>query len=790
MSTSNHQSANGKIKSIAVIGNYLPRQCGIATFTSDLVASILAADQHCQCMTVAMNDRPEGYNYPDEVRFEINDDDPDCYYAAANYLNIHRPDVVCLQHEFGIFGGTAGNYILTLLEELQMPVVTTLHTVLAQPLNKQKLVMKRLAELSQRLVVMSKSAIHMLNTIYDIPEEKIAYIPHGIPDRPFMDCSYYKEKFNLLGKNVLLTFGLLSAGKGIDYVIKGLPKVVKQIPELKYIVVGATHPNVLASEGEKYRRMLEHQVQELGLEDHVVFVNNFVSQEELYDYLAAADLYITPYNNKNQITSGTLAYAMGFGKAVISTPYWYAKEMLADERGQLVPFKDAEAIADAVIRLFSDDMARHKTCKRAYDFNRHATWKEVARQYLGLFEQVKSDHCRYHVTSTLHSNLRYLDSDLQYLQSEDTFMEEKELPLPKFDHLFRLTDECGLLQHANYTIPDRSHGYCTDDNARALIVTLRAQNLSLISEINEAKLEDLSVRYLGFLKYAYNPESQRFRNFMDYSRQWLEPTGSEDAHSRALWALGTAVALSEQNARLSLIITLFMRALKTAESFHSPRSIAFALVGMYSYLEAFGGDSHVQRAAKVLAERLFHQFSTNAGDNWLWPENILAYSNGKLPHALILAGNMLQDDDMMQMGLHTLDWLLDIQTEDGHLSPIGNHGWFNRDEEKARFDQQPVEVNALLEACIAAYSLTNNSKQNWLDKARMCFNWFLGSNDLNLPLYDSQSGGCHDGLQINRVNQNQGAESTLAWLLSLTAIHGLSDEEIQQVNYNGHSINH
>jgi glycosyltransferase involved in cell wall biosynthesis len=382
------------IKSIAVIGNYLPRKCGIATFTADLVNSLLAQNQYCQCTAVAMNDRPEGYNYPREVRFEIDDEDPNCYYEAANYLNLHQPDVVCLQHEFGIFGGPAGRYILTLLKELQMPVVTTLHTVLAEPSKAQKMVMKHLSKLSERLVVMSKSAVAMLQSIYDIPEDKIIYISHGIPDRPFMDSNYYKENFGLMGKKVLLTFGLLSKGKGIDYVIKALPKAIEKFPDLKYVVLGATHPKVLASEGEKYRTALKQLVQRLNLEENVLFKNQFVTREELYDYLAAADLYITPYNNKNQITSGTLAYAMGFGKAIISTPYWYAKEMLADGRGELVPFKDDAAIGDAIIKLFSDDARRQNVRKRAYDFNRHATWNEVAQQYLELFQEAKTEYSR------------------------------------------------------------------------------------------------------------------------------------------------------------------------------------------------------------------------------------------------------------------------------------------------------------------------------------------------------------------------------------------------------------
>ncbi|WP_372636717.1 glycosyltransferase family 4 protein [Fodinibius sp.] len=761
--TISNSGTTHKINSVAVIGNYLPRQCGIATFTTDLVQSLSA--QGYRCRALAVNDRPEGYDYPDEVRFEINQDQLSHYHTAAKFLNTNEVDIVSLQHEFGIFGGKSGDYILTLLERLKMPIVTTLHTVLTEPTTKQLKIIKRLTNLSDRFVVMSKNAISILETLYDVPREKITFIPHGIPDMPFVDPNYYKDQFDLLGQKVLLTFGLLSQNKGIEYVIKGLPGVVDRFPELTYIVLGSTHPHVLETEGQKYRKYLQRLVQDLGLEDHVRFINEFVPFDKLCDYLSATDLYITPYVDEQQITSGTLAYAAGTGKAIISTPYWYAKEMLADGRGRLIPFKDEEAMGEAIVEVFENDAVRHQMRKRSYDFNRNATWKEVALQYMETFQDVKLNRARCpRPHNASHPDCYYAKND------------KKNLPRLKINHLLIQTDDTGLLQHATFTVPNRNHGYCTDDNARALIVAIQAQELSQLSEEDLLQLDMLVNRYLSFILHAYNPENGRFRNCMSYSRQWLESAGSEDSHGRALWGLGVAVALAKQRSNLSLASTLFMRALKITESFQSPRAIAFTMLGIDAYLKTFSGDSKARRIYSVLAEKLFSQFDAHATPDWPWLEDIVAYSNGKLPHALIMAGDTLQRKDIKQMGLRALNWLFETQSENGHLTPIGNQGWHVRDIHKARFDQQPLEANTLLEASIAAYK-TEGSK-HWLGRAEVCFSWFLGNNDLNLSIYDYETGGCRDGLQVDNVNQNEGAESTLAWLLSLIAMYQLAEEDV------------
>jgi glycosyltransferase involved in cell wall biosynthesis len=748
------------IGSVAIIGNYVPRQCGIATFTTDLVEALSAEAPDIHCWAVAMNDKPEGYTYPEKVRFEINQNKLNDYSIASEFLNISQIDIVCVQHEYGIFGGPAGSHLLNLLGDLRMPVVTTLHTVLKDPAPEYLKVMCTLAELSDKLIVMSRRAVDFLKDIYGVPNEKIAFIHHGIPDTPFMDPNYYKDQFGVEGKKVLLTFGLLSPNKGIETMLQALPAVIKKHPDVIYIILGATHPHVLQAHGDEYRISLQQLVHKLKISEHVIFQNRFVELKELCEFLGTADLYITPYLEEAQITSGTLAYAMGTGKAVISTPYWYATEMLDEGRGRIVPFKNPDAMAEQIINLLDNDIDRHMIRKKAYTFSREAIWKEVARKYLEVFSAVRRERAR-------HPRPRHYY--VEKIKSITNF----NLPELKLDHLNTLTDDTGILQHATHTIPDRIHGYCTDDNARALMVAAMGRKYLL----TDAKfLDSLNNHYLGFLLYAFNDETGRFRNFMSYTRQWQEEVGSEDAHGRALWGLGKAVAFLDNPGQLPMTTTLFNRAQKAAEHFNSPRAIAFTLVGMHAYLQKFSGDSEVRRVREVLANRLFNQFKNNSTKNWPWLENALNYANGKLPHALLLSGQWMQRSDMVDMGIKSLKWLLTIQTTEGHFAPIGNNGWYEKGGSRARFDQQPIEANAMIEACVEAFNITRD--KTWIDSAVMCFNWFLGHNDLNMLLYDAKTGGCRDGLMADGINQNEGAESTLAWLLSLMTLQKLYADEI------------
>ena len=748
------------MSSIAIIGNSIPRKCGIATFTTDLLSALSAEAPDIHCWTVAMNDKPEGYAYPAEVRFEINQNKLSDYNIASEFLNINQTDIVSVQHEYGIFGGRAGSHILKLLGELRMPVVTTLHTVLKDPAPEYFKVMCTLAELSDKLIVMSRRAVDFLQEIYGVPQKKIVFIHHGIPDTPFMDPNYYKDQFGVEGRKVLLTFGLLSPNKGIETLLQALPQVIRHHPDVTCIILGATHPHILQAHGEEYRISLQQLVRRLNLRDHVIFQNRFVELNELCEFLGSADIYITPYLDEAQITSGTLAYAMGTGKAVISTPYWYATEMLANGRGRIVPFKNPEAMAQEIVGLLDNDTLRHTIRKKAYTFSRGAIWKEVARKYIEVFNVARSERARH--PRPRHTYVKNIKSITHF-----------ELPELKLDHIITLTDDTGILQHATYTTPNRMHGYCTDDNARALMVASMGQKYTL----TDSRLYDsLSNQYLSFLLFAFNDETGRFRNFMNYARQWLEEVGSEDAHGRAIWSLGRVVTYLDHPGQLALTTTLFNRSLKATEDFHSPRAIAFTLIGMHAYLVKFAGDSEVRRIRDVLANRLFDQFQSNAQKAWPWLENALHYANGKLPHALLLSGHRMEQSDMIEMALQSLGWLLTIQTEEDHFVPIGSHGWYKKGGAQARFDQQPIEASAMIEACVEAFNITRD--KTWIDNAVMCFNWFLGQNDLNMLLYDAKTGGCRDGLMADGISQNEGAESTLAWLLSLMTLQKLYADEI------------
>ena len=739
---------------IACVATYVPRRCGIATFTHDLCESICKeADDPETCHIVAMNDMPGGYAYTDRVRFEVRQEELADYRLAADFINIRKVDLLLVQHEYGIFGGVAGTHLLAMLNDVTVPVVTTMHTVLRDPSDEIFKATIQLVDLSDRIVVMAHRAVEILQETYGVSPEKIGMIPHGIPDVPFVDPAVHKDKFGVEGRKVMLTFGLLSPGKGIEYAIRALPQLVREHPDLIYIVLGETHPHIKKTRGEEYRHELQRLADELGVLDHVLFQDRFVSLQELCGFLGAADIYVTPSLAEGQIVSGTLAYALGAGSAVVSTPYSYAREMLADDRGRLVPFSDSAAIAKEVGWLLDHEPECQAMRKKAYQFTRGAVWREVARAYLDVFRDVH-DHPS-------------VDRQPPFAKGSAATSLVPAVPELKIDHVCAMTDDVGIFQHARFTIPNRDHGYCTDDNARALIFALQAHRLT---DLNE--LVDMAKIYLSFLQHAFNAENGRFRNFMSYDRRWLEETGSEDAHGRAIWALGFAVADAPSVGMRAAALDLFNRALRTTETFQSLRAGAFTLVGIDAYLRRYGGDSEARRIRETLAVRLFDRFHSNHSENWIWPEDELTYANGKLPHALLLAGQWMQRPEMVEMGLASLRWLLGVNTaSNGVLSPVGNDGWCHRDGEKAQFDQQPIESHALLEACIEAYNVS--SEEHWLVESRRCFDWFLGRNPLKKPLYDYETGGCRDALQPAGVNENEGAESTLAWLLSLLAIRSL-----------------
>jgi glycosyltransferase involved in cell wall biosynthesis len=742
------RTKKASINRIAFIGNYLPRQCGIATFTTDLSEAIAAEFPNTTCIALPVNDIEEGYDYPSRVRFELTEKDIESYRRASDFLNINNVDMVCLQFEYGIFGGKAGSHIIALLRELRMPIVTTLHTILRDPNPEQRLVLEKVAALSDRLVVMSERGSEFLQKFYNVSPAKIDLIHHGIPDVPFVDPSFHKDLFGVEGKIVLLSFGLLSPSKGIENVISALPKILERYPNVVYIVLGETHPHVKRHDGESYRLSLQWLVQEKGVESQVIFYNRFVSIEELIQFIGAADIYITPYLNEAQITSGTLAYTLGAGKAVISTPYWYAEEMLADERGVLVPFRDPEALSEQVIRLLDDEQGRHAMRKRAYMFGREMIWPKAAQHYMESFQRARIE--RMHSTKQPLPIVKPLDE------------RHGELPPLKLDHLLRMTDDTGMLQHSIFTVPNYEEGYTTDDNSRALIVSI------LLEAISDDGSTKLASRYLAFILFAFNFENGHFRNFLNYQRQWLELNGSDDSHGRAIWALGTVLGRSIMPSLQSIAGRLFEQSLPAIIDMTSPRAWSFAIMGINEYSQRFEGDSKVSHVRLELAERLLALYQNNRTDDWRWFENSLSYCNAALSHALLICGNSIPNDVMTEAGLESLSWLADLQRADsvgGHFVSIGSNGFYTKNGVRARFDQQPVEAQTMVSACLEAFRITGD--EHWRKEARRAFEWFLGRNDLNLSIYDPISGGCRDGLHPDRLNENQGAESTLAFLQSL-----------------------
>ncbi len=748
---------------IAVVGNYLPRQCGIATFTTDLCAAITAEYGTARLLALPVNDIEQGYDYPARVRWSLAQDDVKSYQDAAEFLNFNNIDMVCLQHEYGIFGGPAGSHILHLLRGLKMPVVTTLHTVLREPDPNQLMVMEEIAELSDRLIVMSQLSSQFLQEIFKVPGSKIDMVPHGVPDLPFLDPNFYKDRFGVEGKAVLLTFGLLSPNKGIENVIQALPQILSKHSNVAYIVAGATHPHILRHEGDKYRASLQALAREVGVESHVIFHDRFVCPEEMAEFIGAADIYITPYRYEAQVVSGTLAYALGAGKAIISTPYWHAIELLDDRRGALVPFQNPGAIAQKTIDLLDTPAIRHAMRKRAYLFARDMVWKKVAQGYMESFSRVRSDR---------------MENPRVQFSARATPKALDRLPELKLDHVNALTDDTGMLQHAIFTIPNRAEGYTTDDNARALIFTVLLDQLGSY-RLGQAKSSnpDWAFRYLAFLEHAFDAEKKRFRNFLGYDHRWMEDQGSEDAHGRALWALGTLLARSANPGLRGAAGRLFEFSLPAVIEFYSPRAGAYALLGIQEYLNSYPGDRDAQKVRSVLSRRLLEMYESIRRPDWKWFENVVAYGNARLPQAMLVAGSGCSDDRMISGGLEALDWLLKAQhcETNHHFVPIGSQGFYRQDGEKARFDQQPIEAAGAVSACLEAYRVTGDNR--WRNEAWSAFNWFLGDNDLQLPLYDSDTGGCRDGLHPERANQNQGAESTLSFLMALLEMHALQKSE-------------
>ncbi len=739
------------LRRVAFIGNHLPRRCGIATFTHDLHQSVSAVRPQIDSCVVAITDPGQTYAYPSAVRFHIHEAAIGEYIQTANSLNKSRVDVVCLQHEFGIFGGAAGGHVIELISRLDMPVVTTLHTVLADPAPVQRRVMDQINAISSKIVVMSRKGREFLRTIYDVPDEKIEVIPHGIPDFPSVDMQRAKAKFGFADRSVILTFGLLSPSKGIETVIDAMPGIVKSCANALYVILGATHPNLVREQGEAYRESLKARVHELGLEGHVVFIDQFVDQLMLVDFISMCDVYVTPYLNEAQMTSGTLAYSYGLGNAVVSTPYWHAVELLDEGRGVLVPFNDVAATAAEITGLLTDDVRRNVMRARAFAEGRSMTWPQTARRYLACFEE-------------LHARAR--PAAVVPIQLNPLRRREQNLPDINIGHFLSLCDSTGMLQHAVHSVPDRAHGYCIDDNARALL---------LASELAHSGQEELpgavTAHFAAFIQHAWNADIGRFRNFMSYDRRWLEESGSEDSHGRTLWALAVCARHDKDHPRRRWAAALFNSALEQVELFRSPRAWAFALLGVDAFCTRDGSHPAANRLRRILADRLMSALSHVATEDWMWFEGMLAYDNARLSQALIRTGLATQTPAYTEAGLRSLRWLTNLQTTSlGHFRPVGTKSFGVMHRKPEAFDQQPVEAAAAISACAAAWQADGRSE--WLDEAMRAFAWFVGENDLRASLI-TETGGCLDGLHPDRPNENMGAESTLSYLLGLAEMRQL-----------------
>ncbi|MCA1959418.1 MAG: glycosyltransferase, partial [Desulfomonile sp.] len=740
---------------VVYLATSVPRKCGIATFTKDLADSISDEVGGVPYRVTALSDLPNEYDYPPEVTFEIRKNEIRDYARAAEYLNGSSAQIVSLQHEFGIFGGEAGKYLGVLLSYLRKPVVTTCHTILKDPAKEYRESFERMIESSDRLVAMSPAGVEILRTVYGVPENKIVLIHHGVPDVPFVDSNFYKDQFGVEGRTVLLTFGLLSPNKGIETALDSLPAVVERHPDVIYVVLGATHPEVRRHSGEEYRLSLERKVRDLGLGNHVVFHNRYVDLQELIEYICACDIYLTPYLAKEQVTSGTLAYAMGSGKAIISTPYWYAEDMLSECRGILVDFGDTKGLSRALLNLIEDPATRNKMRKKAYEYGRLMVWREVGRRYVELFQEVLRER--------EHREVREVWQARMFPQAT--------LPDIKLDHLLALSDDVGLLQHAAFGIPDRDHGYSADDVGRGLALLMTYYN-----QVKDDTILPTVRTYMSFLKHAQT-QTGHFHNFMSYDRRFLDQEGSDDTLGRVTWGLGTVVKWGPNQRLRHLAQNMMEKGLPQLERMESPRGKAYAILGFHHLLQRFAGASRFRWLLEKFADDLAAHYTAHRTADWHWFEDILTYGNAKLPEALFRAHQDSGKQAFLDVAIEALDFLTATQWNGVYFELIGNEGWYPKDGEKATFGQQPVDAGYLVEAYIAAYQVTG--RDEYLVLAQYAFEWFLGRNRLNEALYDFADGAVADGIDSSGISANQGAESVICFLMALI---GMSEFRSQRLS--------
>ncbi len=731
----------GSMKRVALIGNFPPRLCGIATFTRDVHAALTGAFPDLAVDVYAMTDPGQSHAYPAEVRYDIRQDEMADYVEAARLINASGADAVLVQHEYGIFGGPAGMHLLRLLDRVDAPVVVTLHTVLEHPDTDQRTVIEAILRRASKLIVMAEKGRELLEQVHGVPADRIAVVPHGVPDRPLADPDLFKARFGLENRTVMLTMGLLSPNKGIEHMIRALPALVGRHPDLAYVILGATHPHLIAREGEVYRESLAALATELDVAQHVIFRNGFVEQETLLDYIAAADIYVTPYLNEAQITSGTLSYAVALGKPVVSTPYWHANELLADDVGKLVGFGDVEGLGRAIAELLDHPAHMEEIRQRAWDIGRTMLWHRLAEAYVAI--------CR---DATARNPVRLPRGPLQPAAIE-----------PRLDAVERMTDRTGMLQHSIFAIPDRNHGYCVDDNCRALMLMHR-----VTGDIAQ-RADELAETYAAFVQHAWNADAGRFRNFMGFDRGWLESVGSEDSFGRSLWSLGVTVAEARSGEMRNWGLHLFDQVAPHARALKSPRTLAFAILAADAVLDVRPGHAVAAAIVTDFGAQLHRLIRRERRPDWIWFESVLSYDNARLPEALIRAGKRLRNPAMSDDGFAALAWLDGVQTNPlGQFRAVGTDSFGRAYAFPELFDQQPLEAWATIDAMLLAYRLTGEDR--WKAAAIRAWQWYLGENDIGLPIGIPETGGCFDGLMSDRTNRNQGAESILAFQFASCAM--------------------
>ena len=731
---------------LVFIATYPPRECGIGTFTKHLYDSMITKNDKGEYahegIVVAVNDLDLTYDYPEEVKLVIRQEYQQDYLEAVKFINLSGSDVCILEHEFGILGGQNGVYILPLLHRLEIPLIVTLHTILKTPSYNEKAVLQEICKMAHKVVVMSHKAIEFLVSIYNVPESKIIYIEHGVPDIHF-DQKKSKEEFKLENKKLLLTFGFIGRNKGIETVIKAMPEVVARHPNVIYIVLGKTHPNVLRHSGEEYRVFLMRLVNSLHLENHVIFLNEFINERDLFKYLCASDIYITPYLNEAQITSGTLSYAVGVGLAVISTPYWHAAELLAEGRGLLFNFGDSVQLATTLTELLDNPQELDHLKKNAYNHGRKITWSRTGEKYVALAEM-------------LHKTGR------KVIVKEDNVLDLLVLPPFSLAHINRLTDDTGIIQHAKFGIPNLKEGYCLDDNARALLMVLMAYR-----QMKDMRALELSPIYLSYIHYMQNADGT-FRNFLSFSRNFLDEVGSEDSFGRTIWALGYLLENAPNDAYYQTARLIFFNAAPNFEKMKSVRGIANTIIGISYYLKSNRSDDTMTERLRNMANKLIEHYQEDKKHEWNWFESLLAYDNGILPLALLHSAELLNDERITRTAINSMNFLTKHTLKDHYLSIIGNEKWFKKDGDRSVFAQQPIDAMAMVLMYHQAFHITKN--KDFLNKLYTSFLWFLGENDLRMSLYDFETQGCCDGFESYGVNRNQGAESSLSYLISYLTV--------------------